>query len=125
MIDTWGYIMSYVSDNELEEIKRRKLLEYQRQIAQRREEEERRRIEEAKRAEILRRILTPKARERLANLKMVRPEFVRYLEEQLIMLSSSNRISLPITDDMLRSILASLNKRARKEIKIKGLYFKK
>ena len=117
--------MSYVSDNELEEIKRRKLLEYQRQIAQRREEEERRRIEEAKRAEILRRILTPKARERLANLKMVRPEFVRYLEEQLIMLSSSNRISLPITDDMLRSILASLNKRARKEIKIKGLYFKK
>lgn len=108
---------SYEHDEELEEIKRRKLLEYQRSL-EAAQAEEQRRLEEARRQEFLRRILTPKARERLTNLRMVRPELVEQLEVQLIQLAQTGRIPLPVTDDFLRELLARITDR-QKEIKIK------
>lgn len=111
--------MGEAYDEELEEIKRRKLLEYQRRIEALAREEEMRRREEARRQEVLRRILSHKARERLANLKIVRPELVESLEVQLIQLASTGRIRVPITDSELRRILASLAERSRRDIKIR------
>ena len=61
--------MSEEYDAELEEIKRRKLLEYQKRLQEASIEEERRKQEELKKQELLRKILTPKARERLYNKK--------------------------------------------------------
>ncbi len=105
-------------DEELEAIKRKKLLEYQRKLEEAKRLEEQRRAEEARRQEILRRILTPKARERLANLKIVKPELVENLEVQLIQLASTGNVPLPIDDDTLKRILARLTA-TRREVKIK------
>jgi len=105
-------------DEELEEIRRRKLAEYQRRLQEAAREEELRRIEEARRAELLRKILTPKARQRLINLRMAYPELARTVEDQIIRLAASGRVALPVTDDVLRRILASISQ-SRREIRIR------
>ncbi|MGB9725229.1 MAG: DNA-binding protein [Fervidicoccaceae archaeon] len=105
-------------DEELAEIQRRKLLELQRRMSS--EEERRRRAEiEAQKQEILRKILTPEARNRLNNVKLVRPEIAQLIEEQLILLAQSGRIAEPLTDEQLREILQDIYSRSRKEYNIK------
>ncbi|RLE55133.1 MAG: DNA-binding protein [Thermoprotei archaeon] len=105
----------YYYDEELEEIKRRKLLEYQRRLI---EEQKRAELEARKRA-VLRVILTPEARQRLANLRLVNPELVEQLENQLIALAQAGRIKTPITDEDLKRILAEIDRRYRREIRIR------
>ncbi|MEM1659168.1 MAG: DNA-binding protein [Candidatus Jordarchaeales archaeon] len=107
-----------MSDEELEEIRRRRMLELQRQIAEAQRQEELKREMEAQKQAALRQILTPEARERLANLKMVKPSFAEQLEVQLIQLAQSGRIKLPITDEMLKKILLQLQG-AKRETKVK------
>jgi programmed cell death protein 5 len=107
-----------VIDEELEMIKRRKMAELARRAEQERARREREAAEEALRQELLRRILTPEARERLANLRLVRPELVKSLEDQLIALAQSGRIKIPITDEELKTILQNLFERTRREIRI-------
>lgn len=114
--------MSYgeepIEDLELEEIRRRKMLELQRRLKE--EEEKRRRmVIEAQKQAILRAILTPEARERLANVKLVRPEIAEFVENQLIALAQSGRISSPITDEELKEILAEITSRSRREFRIR------
>lgn len=105
-------------DAELEEIKRRKLLELQRRLEL--EEERRRKLEaEAQKREILRRILTPKARERLNNVRLVRPELAEFVENQLIALAQTGRIEVPIDDDILRELLAELSARLHRDFNIR------
>lgn len=111
--------MSEYYDEELEEIKRKKLEELQRRLL----EEQRRRQEEAVREAqvqaILRRILTPKARERLNNLKLVKPEIAKFVEEQVIALAQSGRVPLPIDDDTLKRILEQVYRQTHREIKVR------
>ncbi|HDI02095.1 MAG TPA: DNA-binding protein [Ignisphaera sp.] len=106
------------SDEELAAILER---QYQ-ELLRRRQELERRRLErqleEARRQEILRSILTPEARERLANIRLVRPEIARIVEDHLIALAAQGRISRPITDDELKAILAEIYERTRKDYRI-------
>ncbi len=109
--------MSYneVSDEELEMIKRRKLLEYQRRL----EEERRRRQLELQKQVVLRRILTPEARSRLANLKLVRPELASLIEDQLIALAQSGRIRVPVTDKELKELLVQIYEQTHRETRIR------
>ncbi|AAY80789.1 DNA-binding protein [Sulfolobus acidocaldarius] len=87
---------------------------------QRRQLEERQRKAEieAQKDAILRTILTPEARQRLTNVKLVRPELAEAIENQLIALAQSGRIQAQITDDELKQILAQLNSQTRKDYKI-------
>jgi programmed cell death protein 5 len=102
-------------DEELEAIREKKLQELQRRI-----EEERKRQElAAQRRAILRVILTPEARERLDNLRVVKPELVEALEQQLIALAQSGKIKVPITDDDLRRILEIIYKQTHREFRIR------
>jgi programmed cell death protein 5 len=107
-----------MSEEELEEIRRRKLLELQQKTA-----EEQRKIQmqqqlELQKQALLRSILTPKARQRLANLQMVRPEFTSQLELQLIQLAQQGKIPIPLTDKQLKQILVQIQSHKR-EIKIR------
>lgn len=101
--------MSYeVSDEELERIKRQRLLELQRRAA----EEEKLKAQLEKQA-ALRVVLTPEARQRLANIRMVRPEFAEQLENQLLQLAQAGRLPIPVTDEQLKRILEALTSRRR------------
>jgi len=105
-------------DEELEALRRKRLMELQQQMLQEQQRAEAQRRLELQKQALMRRILTPKARQRLANLKMVRPEFASQLELQLIQIAQQGRISLPITDDQLKGILSRLQ-RTRREIRIR------
>jgi len=107
-------------DEELEALRRRRLMELQQQMLQEQQRAEAQRRLELQKQALMRRILTPKARQRLANLKMVRPEFASQLELQLIQIAQQGRISIPITDDQLKEILSKLQ-RPRREIRIRRL----
>ena len=107
-------------DKELEEIKRRKLMELMRQqalVQQSEEEKIRKEEEEAARQALLRQILEPEARERLARLKLVRPEVAQAVENQLIILAQSGRLMRKISDDELKEILRRITSQ-RREIRI-------
>ena len=106
--------MSENYDAELEELKRRKMAELQRKL----EEEKQRR---AQIETILRRIMTPEARSRLANLRLVKPEIADIVEQQLIALAQSGRIPLPITDDFLKKLLAQIYEQTHRETRIRIL----
>ena len=95
--------------DELEEIRRRKLMELQAQKEKQleelaRQQELAKRIEEQKKA-ILRTILEPEARERLSRIKLAHPEIAEAVENQLIALAQSGRIQRKITDEMLKELL--------------------
>jgi len=107
-----------VSEEEIEELRRRRLLELQRRMAQ---EQQRIQIQqqiELEKQAVLRRILTADARQRITNLKMVKPEFAAQLEIQLIQLAQQGRVNIPITDEQLREILMRLQS-SRREFKIR------
>ena len=102
-----------MSEEELEELRRRKLLAMQKQMT-----EEQRNVQVAQQLEqqrqaLLRSILTPEARQRLANLKMVRPEFTGQLELQLIQMAQQRKIPTPLSDGQLKQILIQLQSRKR------------
>lgn len=107
-----------MSEEEIEELRRRKLLELRRRLA-----EEQQRVQVQKQIEIqkqalLRRILTSDARRRLTNLKMVKPEFAQQLELQLIQLAQQGRINIPVTDKQLKEILVKIQS-GRRDFKIR------
>ena len=104
------------SDDELEQIRRRKMMEMERSLSQEREVEEQKRYQEAEKArkqQILRQILAPDARERLANVRLVRPDLAENVENQLIQLASMGRINRLLTDTDIRDILARLTEKKR------------
>ncbi len=92
-------------DAELEELRRRKMAELQRQKEQQAMAEEQSKQIEASRQAIMRQILTPEARERLGTVKIAYPELARAVEDQLIRLAQSGRIDRPVDDATLRQIL--------------------
>ena len=110
----------YDYDAELEELRRRRLLEIQRRLAEEQRRAELQRQAELARRAALRQILTPEARARLTNLKMVKPELATQVENYLIQLAQAGRIPTPVTDEQLKRILAILASRKR-EIRIRRL----
>jgi programmed cell death protein 5 len=109
-----------MSDDELEEIRRRKLLELQRRVGEEQGNIQAQQQLEMQKQALLRSILTPEARQRLANLKMVRPEFTSQLELQLIQLAQQGKIPIPLTDKQLKQILIQIQSRKR-ETKIRRI----
>ena len=107
-----------MSDEEMEQLRKRKISELRRRIA---EEQQRAQVQqqiEVQKQALLRRILTSDARRRLTNLKMVKPEFAQQLELQLIQLAQQGRMSIPVTDEQLKEILVKLQS-GRREFKIR------
>ena len=74
--------------------------------------------EDAMREQMLKVLLTTEARERLANIRMVKPDIARLIENQIIQLASSGKVQKTITDDEIKEFLSSFQK-PQKEFKIK------
>lgn len=112
------YVGNDYADEELELLLDRKY----REMVARRQELERRRLEreleEARRQEILRMVLTPEARERLANIRLVRPEVARAVEDRLIALALQGRLAKQLTDEELKEILAEIYEKTRRDYRI-------
>jgi programmed cell death protein 5 len=100
-----------VSDDELEELRRRKLSALQRQMTNEQKSEQMQKELEIQKENLLRSILSPEARQRLTNLKMVKPEFTEQLELQLIQLAQQGKVPVPLGDAQLRQILVQLQSR--------------
>ena len=105
-------------DEELEEIKRRQYEALLRRLEEERRKKEEEAVREAQRQAILRRILTSKARERLANVKLVRPDLARAVEDYLINLALTGQLRGVIDDDTLKRILLELDSRSRRDYRI-------
>ena len=105
-------------DEEIEELRRRKMLEYQAQLQEQQRQAELRRQYEVQKRIAIQQILTPEARSRLANIRAAKPEFAEQLELQLIQLAQSGKLGSKITDSQLKEILSRLQTRKR-EFKIR------
>src|SRR5207249_5820932 len=106
------------SDEELEALRRRRLAEMQRAaVDDQRRTQAQQQVERQKQT-IIRRILTPEARQRLTNIRMVKPEFAEELETQLIQLAQSGRLRGQVRDEQLKKTLVQLQGQ-KKEIKIR------
>jgi programmed cell death protein 5 len=102
-----------MSDEELEQIRKRKLLSMQQRISdEQRQAQEEAQVEAQKQA-LLSKILAPEARQRLNNLKMVKSEFAEQIELQLIQMAQTGKLPIPLTDDQLKQILIQLQSRKR------------
>jgi programmed cell death protein 5 len=106
-----------MDEDELDAIRRRKLSEYQQAQDQAVVQAQAREQVMAQRQLILRQILTPEARERLARIELAYPELTESIESQLIALAQSGRVQKVIDDETLRQILTRLIPKKR-EIKI-------
>ncbi len=106
-----------MDEEELEAIRRRKMEELQRMTEQKLAEEEVAAQAKAQRQAILRQILSPEARERLGRITLAYPQLVQEIENRLIALAQSGRISSVIDDATLRQILRTIVPKKR-DIKI-------
>lgn len=68
---------------------------------------------------IMQQVLEPKARERLSNLKMVKPDTALQLQAYLAQLYQAGQIKGKITDEQVVAILHKLNAAESREFKIK------
>ncbi|MEM0116979.1 MAG: DNA-binding protein [Conexivisphaerales archaeon] len=76
--------------------------------------EQQARIKEA----YLRMFLTSEARQRLSNVRMVKPELAQIVEDQIIQLGTTGRLRRQIDDEELKNILSKLSP-GNREFRIK------
>lgn len=105
-------------DEELDDIRKRRMLQLQRRMAQEQQRAQMEQQVEQQKQALLRQILTPEARGRINNLKMIKPEFATQLELQLIQLAQAGRPQIPLTDEQLKELLAKLQS-TKRDIKIR------
>jgi len=104
-------------EDELDALRRRKLQELEYRAQQESVAQEQSKQMDAQKQALMRQLLTPEARERLANIRLTRPDIVDSVESQLITLVQSGRINQQIDDYTLRQILRKIVPKKR-EIKI-------
>ena len=114
--------------SDLDEIRQRRMAELQAQqaaaqnqaqqqaMAQAQQQEAQAQFE-AQKKQILGQIMTPEARQRLANLKLTKPELVNSIELQLIQSAQAGSLRGKVTDDQLKVLLRQIAGQKR-EIKI-------
>lgn len=105
-------------EDELEELRKKRLLALQQRLSDDQRQEQAEEHLEFQKQALLRKILSAEARQRLTNLKMVRPDFTEQIELQLIQLAQQGKLPIPLSDKQLKEILVQLQSRKR-ETKIR------
>ena len=109
-----------MSDDELDQIRKRKLLSMQNRVSdEQRQAQAEQQMEDQKQA-LLSKILAPEARQRLNNLKMVKKDFAESIEMQLIEMAQTGKLPIPLSDAQLKQILVQLQSQKR-ETKIRRI----
>ena len=114
--------------SDLDEIRQRRMAELQaqqaamqnqaqQQAAAQMQQQEAKKQFEAQKKQMLAQIMTPEARNRLANLKLTKPELVENIELQLIQSAQAGSLRGKVTDDQLKVLLRQIAGQKR-EIKI-------
>lgn len=86
------------------------------QTSDEREEKQKKAIRES----LLRVALTSEARQRLTNIRMVRPQLANAVEDYIIQLVSSGKLKSVIDDEQLKQLLYALQEKKR-EIRIRWI----
>ena len=108
------------SEEELEKLRARRMAQIQSQQQQQQEVDRAQQEAESQKQNILRKILTPEARQRLQNVRLVLPEFAQQLELQLIQLVQAGRVQIPIDDELLKKLLIQIqNQQTKRDISIR------
>lgn len=81
------------------------------------DEAKRREAEAAMRQRVLQVVLDPQARQRLMNIRLVKPDLAAAVENYLINAASSGKINRPLTDDELKQLLIRIQQ-PKKDFKI-------
>lgn len=100
-------------DQQLEELRRRKLAEMQAQAANEQQNAAQQSQVDAQKDAVLRQILEPEARERLVRVRLARPDVAAALENQLLVLYQQGRVRSRIDDNTLRELLARVAPKSR------------
>ena len=69
------------------------------------------------RQRVLQVVLDPQARQRLMNIRLVKPDLAMAVENYLINAASSGRINRPLTDEELKQLLLKIQQ-PKKDFKI-------
>ena len=75
----------------------------------------------AMRENVMRVALTSEARQRLANIRMVKPDVAHAIEEYIIQLVSAGRLKRTIDDEQLKGLLTTIQGTAKREFKIRRI----
>ena len=104
-------------EENLEEIRRRKLEQLKQQAMQQQIREQQHQAYEDQKYQIMRIILSPEARQRLENIRMVKAEFAEQIELQLIQLYRAGRLkgSTPLPDKAFKKLLEQIAQSDKKK----------
>jgi programmed cell death protein 5 len=108
-------------EEELERIRQKKLQEIKQQALQHQIAEQQQKDYETKKYQVMRLILSQEARQRLENIRMVKPQFAEQVELQLIQLYQGGRLrgATPLQDKAFKKLLEQITSSGKKEFKIK------
>lgn len=110
--------------SDLDEIRRKRMAELERQQAvsseqmqqqahQQMQQQQMQQEMESQKKQILVQILTPEARNRLANLKLTKPELVQQIELQLIQSAQTGSLRGKVTEEQLKVLLKQISGQKR------------
>ena len=104
-------------EEDLKKIRKKKLEELQQRALQQQIAEQQQQDYESKKYLIMRKILSPEGRQRLENIRMVKPQFAEQIELQLIQLFQAGRLSgaIPLPDKAFKKLLAQISSMNKKK----------
>lgn len=114
---------SLSNDEELDAIRRRRLEELKQQAAQQQIAEAQQKEYVDQKYQLMRKILSQEGRQRLENIRIVKPQFAEQIEIQLIQLFQAGRLkgAIPLPDNAFKKLLEQISSFDRK----KGFNIKK
>jgi len=110
-------VKSLSNDEELDAIRRRKLEELKYQAAQQQVAEGQQKEFENQKYQVMRKILSQEGRQRLENIRIVKPQFAEQIELQLIQLFQSGKLrgAIPLPDSAFKKLLEQISSSDRKK----------
>lgn len=104
-------------DEELEKIKRRRLEELQQQAVQQQIVDAQQKEYESKKYMLMRKILSVEGRQRLENIRMVKPQYAEQIELQLIQLFQTGKLrgAIPLPDKAFKKLLEQISSMGKKK----------